>query len=146
MLGLVDMERPFGVTILAVLEVINALLSFGLAVLAGAILSWIGFMMPGALKGLIAGIALIVSVVAAAFGLIYLLLAWGLLSGKGWAWTITLILTVLSLIGSLVTAATGLGIVSLIIDVLILYYLTRPHVKAFFGKGPPPEMPSPPPP
>jgi hypothetical protein len=140
------MERPFGVTILAVLTVINALVSFGLSALVGVIFGWVGALVPGVFGGFLAAIAIIFSIVAVAFGLIYLLLAWGLWSGKGWAWTITLILTVLSLIGSLVTAASGLGIVSLIIDVLILYYLTRPHVKAFFGKGPPPEMPPPPPP
>jgi len=27
------------------------------------------------------------------------------------------------------------SIISILIDLLILYYLTRPHVKAFFGRG-----------
>lgn len=139
-------ERPFGVTILAILTAINAIVSFGLAAFVGVIFAWIGELIPRALTGLLAIIAMVVSVIAVIFGLIYLLLAWGLWSGKGWAWTITLILTILSLLGSLITAASGFGIVSLIINVLILYYLTRPHVKAFFGKGPPPEMPPPPPP
>jgi len=140
------MERPLGVTILAILAAIEALVLFGLAALAGLILSWAGALMPGMLKGMMAGIALAVSAVAVLFGLIYLLLAWGLWSGKGWAWTITLVFTILSLIGSLITVVLRVGIVSLIINVLILYYLTRPHVKAFFGKGPPPETPPPPPP
>ncbi|MEM3786638.1 MAG: hypothetical protein QXZ59_04575, partial [Nitrososphaeria archaeon] len=139
-------ERPFGVTILAILTAINAIVYFGLAAFVGVIFAWIGELIPRALTGLLAIIAMVVSVIAVIFGLIYLLLAWGLWSGKGWAWTITLILTILSLLGSLITAASGFGIVSLIINVLILYYLTRPHVKAFFGKGPPPEMPPPPPP
>lgn len=140
------MERPFGVTILAILTVIDALVFFGLAAFVGVIFSWIGGFVPGALTGLFAAIAMIISVVAVIFGLIYLFLAWGLWSGKSWAWTITLILTILSLLGSLITVGSGVGIVSLIINALILYYLTRPHVKAFFGKGPPPEMPPPPPP
>ncbi len=140
------MERPFGVTILAILTAINGIISFGLVAFVGIIFAWIGEFVPRALTGLFAIIAIVVSVVAVIFGLIYLLLAWGLWSGKGWAWTITLILTILSLFGSLITVTSGIGIVSLIIDILILYYLTRPHVKAFFGKGPPPEMPPPPPP
>jgi hypothetical protein len=140
------MERPFGVTILAILAVIDALVFFGLAALAGLIVSWVGIFMPGVLKVLISGIASIFCVVAAIFGLIYLLLAWGLWSGRGWAWTITFIFTILNLIGSLLTVASGIGVISLIINLLILYYLTRPHVRAFFGKAPPPEMPPPPPP
>lgn len=131
------MERPFGVTILAILTAINGLVSFGLAAFVGIL---------STLTGLFAIIAMVVSVVAVIFGLIYLLLAWGLWNGKGWAWTITLILTILSLLSSLITVMLGIGIVSLIIAALILYYLTRPHVKAFFGKGPQPEMPPPPPP
>jgi hypothetical protein len=140
------MERPFGVTILAILAVIDALVFFGLAALAGLIVSWVRIFMSGVLKVLISGIASIFCVVAAIFGLIYLLLAWGLWSGRGWAWTITFIFTILNLIGSLLTVASGIGVISLIINLLILYYLTRPHVRAFFGKGPPPEMPPPPPP
>ncbi len=64
-------------------------------------------------------------------GVISFVMAWGLLKGKSWVWTITLILTIISLIFDL----PSMNIIGLIIDVIILYYLFRPHVKAYFGKG-----------
>jgi len=144
------MERPFGVTILAILIGIEALMAFGSAALVGTIFAWIETMIPStngyAPTGFFTGIAIIVAAVAAIIGLIYLLIAWGLWTGQGWAWTVTLIFTILSLIGSIIALIALVGIVPLVIDIIILYYLTRPHVKAFFGKGPAPEAPPPPPP
>ena len=141
-------ERPFGVVILAILSAIDALMAFGMAALVGTIFAYLDTMMEdyGYSTGFFAEIGLIVGGIAAIIGIVYLLLAWGLWTGQGWAWTITLILTILSLIGSIIALIAVVGIVPLIIDILILYYLTRPHVKAFFGKGPAPEAPPPPPP
>lgn len=142
------MERPFGVTILAILAILNALMAFGSAALAGTMFAWLealsgGF---GGPSGFFAGIGLIVASVAAIFGIIYLLIAWGLWTGQGWAWTVTLILTILSLIGSIIALIAIVGIVPLIINIIILYYLTRQHVKAYFGKAPAPAPPPAPPP
>jgi hypothetical protein len=46
-------------------------------------------------------------------------------------------LSIVGIITGLISLAAGTAgsIVGLILQVLILYYLTRPHVKAFFGKG-----------
>jgi MFS family permease len=139
------MERPFGVTLLAILAIIDALMAFGAASIVGFMFGMMGSMIPGA-GGIFAGIGMIIAGVAVIFGLIYLLLAWGLWTGKGWAWTVMMIFSILGLIGGIISLITLVGIVPLIINILILYYLTRPHVKAFFGKGPPPEGPPPPPP
>jgi len=139
------MERPFGVTILAVLAIIEALGCFGMAALVGALFAMIEASVPEA-SGMFAGIGLIVTAIAAIVGLIYLLIAWGLWTGQGWAWIVTLIFTILGLIGSVIALIAIVGIVPLVINILMLYYLTRPHVKAFFGKGPPQEAPPPPPP
>lgn len=144
------MERPFGVTILAILAILNALIGFGVAAFAGMMFAWMGALTggfgygPGA--GFFAGIGLVVAGIATIIGIIYLLVAWGLWTGQGWAWTVTLIFTILSLIGSIFALIAFVGIVPLIINIIILYYLTRPHVKAFFGKGPAPTPPPPPPP
>lgn len=144
------MERPFGVTILAILAIIEALMCFGGAALAGTMFAWLetlsGGYGYGPSTGFFAGIGLVVAGIAAIVGIIYLLIAWGLWTGQGWAWTVTLIFTILSLIGSIIALIAVVGIVPLIINIIILYYLTRPHVKAFFGKGPTPTGPPPPPP
>ena len=47
-----------------------------------------------------------------------IILPYGLLKGRGWAWTI----------GGMLFA------LSIPIGLIFLYYLTRPHVKAYFGK------------
>ena len=120
-------ERPLGVTIIAVLEALGGLVLLGL----GAVLLTFGSFftlgagfMIGAFAGALGGLSLIV-------GLLSFIFAWGIWNGKGWAWTLTLIFTILGLIGALIS----FNIISLLIDVIILYYLTRPQVKAFFGKS-----------
>lgn len=141
------MERPFGVTILAILTIIDALMAFGVAALVGSLFAFLEALSGGfGVSGFFAGIGLIIAGISAIIGLIYLLLAWGLWTGQGWAWTITLILTILSLIGSIIALIAVVGIVPLIINIILLYYLTRQHVKAFFGKAPAPAPPPAPPP
>ena len=71
-----------------------------------------------------------------ALGIAYLVMAYGLWNGRGWAWTITLILTVIGIIvgiGSLVTGNGG-AVIGIIIQAIVIYYLYRPNVKAYFGK------------
>jgi hypothetical protein len=63
-------------------------------------------------------------------------MAYGLWIGKRWAWTITLILSVIGIILAIASIALGNvgAIVSIIIHGVVIYYLYRPNVKAFFGK------------
>jgi uncharacterized membrane protein (DUF2068 family) len=142
-------ERPFGVVILAILQVLGAL---GLLGLGGLLVAGAGFIGLAAiteipeLAGVITGILVAVGAFMLLLGIISLVVAWGLWTGQGWAWIVCLILTIISLILSIPGALAGVGIIGIIIDIVIIYYLTRPHVKAFFGKGPPPEAPPPPPP
>jgi len=145
-------ERPFGVTVLAILEIISALFSLGAGALMLMAVGFIGAIieeMPGGywgagFSGLVAGMLIAIGVVMVILGLISLFIAYGLWTDKGWAWTLCLVFSIIGLILSILSIPSG--IISLIINILILYYLTRPHVKAFFGKGPPPEGPPPPPP
>ncbi len=64
------------------------------------------------------------------FGLILLVIAYGFL--KGWAimWYLGVIFAAIGAIGSLI--ALPAGIVTLVINLVILYYLFRPQVKRFF--------------
>jgi uncharacterized membrane protein (DUF2068 family) len=84
----------------------------------------------GGLLPVIGGVLIIVA-------LLNVLFAWGLWNGKGWAWILALIFAVLGILFSLVSLVRGgLGsIIVLIIDVVIVYYLTRPNVKAFFSEA-----------
>ncbi len=143
-MGSVQQTRPTGVTILAVIQIIASvaglLAGLGILAIAGIIAMMGEGVIPiidafqGAesfLGGFFLGIVGIFLVILGAFGFV---LAWGLWTGKSWAWTITIITTIIGLISALLTLPGG--IVGLILDVLILYYLTRPAVKGYFGKSP----------
>jgi uncharacterized BrkB/YihY/UPF0761 family membrane protein len=92
-----------------------------------------------------------------AIGIGYLVMFLGLLKGRGWAWTITIILLLIGIAIQIISTATGAvfntslssstnnttnsiisgivgGIIGIAINGVILYYLYRPHVKAYFRK------------
>ncbi|MEM2928510.1 MAG: hypothetical protein QXP60_06065 [Nitrososphaerota archaeon] len=142
-------ERPLGVTILAILEAIGGIIYLAGILLIGLFLGMMTGFMPeeipemGFFGGFLGMIALVGSIVLLILGLVSFLLAYGLWTGKGWAWTLTLIFSIIGILLGLVSLPVG--IITILINVVILYYLTRPHVKAFFGKAPPPAPPPPPP-
>jgi len=127
--------RPTGVTILAVLEALGGMVWL----LAGAGMMMVGALMPIFGVGLpmfLGAIAGLMSVIFLIFGIIAFVLAYGLFSGRGWAWLWSLVFAVIGIILALFEAMSsfGSGILPMIIYLVIVYYLTRPHVKAFFGK------------
>jgi uncharacterized membrane protein (DUF2068 family) len=87
--------------------------------------------------GGIAFLAIGISMALILLGFAYFVMAYGLLKGKRWAWTITLILSVIGIILSISTifvrANVG-AIIHITINAVVIYYLYRPNVKAFFGK------------
>ena len=102
--------RPLGVTILAILTVIS-------------------------------GIGFLVSVILVPLGIAMLVVAYGLWKGKRWAWTITLVLSFIGIalglaefIATGTIVAKGSSAISVIINAIVIYYLYRPNVKAFFGR------------
>ncbi len=64
-------------------------------------------------------------------------MAFGLLKGKGWAWTVTVVLSCIGIALGLVSVVTGHvdGIFNILINAFIFYYIYRPYVKSFFGKA-----------
>ena len=143
--------RPTGVSVLAILAAIGGILGLIggviLGILAGAMEEFIESLIVEYGAGVIPGIGeflealiLAIAAVAAIFGILYLIAAYGLWIGAGWAWWLTIILSILGIIGGILSLPGG--IISIIIDGLIIYYFTRPHVKEFFGMA----APSPPPP
>jgi hypothetical protein len=72
-----------------------------------------------------------------ALGIFSFIVAYGLLKGRSSAWKLTVILSTISIAVNAISIATGntIGIVNIIISGIILYYLYRPHVRAYFGKS-----------
>ena len=100
------------------------------------------------------GIGIVVGAIVLAVGIGYLVVSYGLLKGKGWAWIITVILTIIAIAVQIVSGVTAsmfdasfvddtnsfvTGIIAQIVGIaingVILYYLYRPNVKAFFGRS-----------
>lgn len=122
--------RPFGITILAILEVIVGLIWLGSAAslfaAAGA-----AAMIP--LIGLLAGgILVVIAVISIILGLVSFAVAWGFWTGAGWSWGLAIALSILGIILGLLNLPAG--VITIIINIVIIYYLTRPHVKFYFGK------------
>src|SRR5919205_3756288 len=109
-------HRPLGVTIIAVLNVIAGIIAIAVGIPA---------------------LIVIVGIVFIAVGIASLVMAYGLWKGRSWAWTITLILSAIGIIFAIASIAAGnIGAVfHIIINAVIIYYLYRPNVKAFFGKS-----------
>ncbi len=117
--------RPTGITILAILEVLG-----GLALLlGGAGLAFLGTFVGSGLAAGLGGVLFIL-------GVLSFVVAYGLWNGRPWAWTVALALSVINIITSGVSIASGItsSIVGLVISLIIIYYLTRPHVRVYFGK------------
>ena len=95
-------------------------------------------------QSLLGGIGIAVGAVLLALAIVSFIVAYGLLKGLGWAWTVTVILSIISIVLNAISIAAGnlASIISIIISGIILYYLYRPHVKAYFGKGVSPSPPS----
>jgi hypothetical protein len=137
--------RPLGVSIIAILNVIS-----GIIMLIGGVgLAAVGSALPTmttvnpnaggqmALVGLLGGGAAAVGAVLIVLGIVSFIVAWGLFKGKGWAWTVTIILSAISVIMGIISLVGGNfgAVVNIIIAGVVIYYLYRPHVKAYFGKS-----------
>ena len=140
-MGTPQQSRPTGVTILAVLMILVALslLVGGLGTIVGVgVLGLVGiFDSPNIsifLPSLTIPFVGLIGIVLTILGLVGFLLAWGLWTGKSWAWIVAIIFAIIGIISNLVTLPAG--IVGLILNGLIIYYLTRPAVKGYFGRNP----------
>jgi len=121
--------RPGGVAVLAVLVALYGILALVVALVLGvlaetitefvesAIIEYGGVLIPD-VAGFVEAMLLVIAVVA----------GW---VGAGWAWWLTIILSALGIIIGIVSLPGG--IITIIINALIMYYFTRSYVKEFFG-------------
>lgn len=133
-----------GITIIAILNIISGIVMLfagvGLAA-ASSLVPTISTIDPNAsgqmaLAGLVGGAGTVVGGILIALGIVSFIVAWGLLKGLGWAWIVTIILSVISLIMGVISLVSGNvgSIVNIVIAGVIIYYMYRPHVKAYFGR------------
>ena len=154
-------------TIIAILTIISGILLLlsGVALLAlGAFISvnpvdtttntpsssTVGAQIFGIISAAVGGVLLVIDIG-------YLVMFYGLLKGKGWAWTITIILLIIGIAIQIVSTSVIMAsslentknvisgivgsitfpLIGLAINIVILIYLYRQHVRAYFGKAKP---------
>jgi len=142
------MQRPTGVTILAVLAFIGAGLSVLVAIaafLGGAVMS---SMMANPRFGMLAGAgAVIVGVFLLGIVVMDVVIGFGLWKLQNWARILTIVLAGLALLSSVLSIVNPFAhmvhmfyfaflirhLITAAIEVWILVYLFKPHVKQAFG-------------
>jgi hypothetical protein len=124
-------HRPKGITVMVILQILGGISMLGLGVQMAAGVSYYG----GSVQ------AILVGIVYTGLGAFYLTVAYGLYSGKGWAWTSTVVVQIIGFpLGLLLGFALGQGIASLggipgvIFAIIILSYMFRSTTRAYFGK------------
>lgn len=132
------MQRPSGITILAVLALISgvlalfaALMLFGLGALSGAALGNIG----GFIFGGVAIFFGVITLVSAALSLAFAYGAWYL---KPWGWILGVISQGFGILIAVINIINGSTILSQVFNIAIagaiIYYLFTPPVKRAFGR------------
>jgi hypothetical protein len=146
--------RPTGVIVAAILNIIGGIIML----IIGPPLAFAGTIIPFVLQStpeqqqqnmtsgdvdfsqippslLGAGI-LVLGWILMAIGVLSFIVAYGLLKARSSAWKLTAMLSIISIAVNAISIATGntAAVVNIIISGIILYYLYRPHVRAYFGK------------
>jgi len=133
--------RPPGVTILTVLQILVGFIDILIGIILLAVyafaLSFVGMGFSAAFAFFLIPLA----IAYFAFGFISFVLAYGLWTGRPWAWTATMIISIIGLIIAIVGLIFGslANVIPIIFYGLILAYLSTANVRAFFGRpvGPP---------
>jgi hypothetical protein len=135
------MKRPVGVTIVAVIAIIYGIFSLLLALLgllgSALLASGVGHVQYAA------GTLAYATIADAVLGILYLAFGIGAFSLKRWAWTTGVVALVLDVVRQIVgvvihgfSASNAVGfIITIVIALLVLWYLFRPNVRAAFGFG-----------
>ena len=118
-------NRPFGVTLIGILWIILGFFILLMGVTFGALIS-----LFSGIFGIAAGAVIVL------FGLITLALGVGCFKGWPWIWTVGVLFTGINLVMAIISllATGGVSLISLLLSVIILYYLFQPGVKAWFKK------------
>jgi hypothetical protein len=120
-----ERERPAGVLLVAVLEIVLAIMF-----VAGALGTDIAFMAGGLLQltDTEGGRAVVLG-----FGVAYLIAAAGMLTGRRWGWALSMVLIGLALAVALLAYANGqLHAVRMAVAVAAAFYLNQRAVREFF--------------
>lgn len=126
--------RPTGITVLGILQIVAGALLTIFAVMVGTMSGMMGdFSYFGAMASVVGGAITAVLAVLAAFSF---LIASALFSGKKWGRTIVIVFSVVNLVMEAASMTVGnvFSIGGMVLNVIVLYYMWRPHVISYFVK------------
>jgi hypothetical protein len=133
----VTQHRPIGITIIAILMIIGGII----LIFTGITPLFLGPLISVDISDYqINQLGLLIAIgglVLVGLGIASLIVSWGLLKGKGWARTITLIISIVAIISAIITLISSedlIHIIPVIIYGIVIYYLFTKKVKLFFGK------------
>lgn len=126
------LPRPLGVTILGILHLIGGAISTILAITGAAMLG--GSAGMGMMGMFSAGIGVAFLMIFGILAVVEFAIAGALFSGKPWGRIVVIILSIISLIMGIVSVfGNPFSIFIIILDVVVLWYMWRPHVIAYFN-------------
>ena len=129
-------HRPTGITIISILMIIGGLI----LLFTGITPLFFGPLISIDSDGSTSELGLLITIgglVLVGLGIASIIVSWGLLKGKSWARTITLIISIIAIIFAIVSFVSNgdlVHIIPVIIYGIIIYYMFTDKVKLFFGK------------
>ena len=126
------LKRPIGVTILAILFIISGVMSIG-SILGYGIDSPLFFVDWSEMSIEEGGFA----IYAVVGGMIGIAVGVAMFSGKRWAWPAVIIMVIVDLAISIIFEFVGDyqgSFFVIILDVIVLLYMRKSNVKAYFGR------------
>lgn len=123
-------KRPSGVVIIAILEVIIGVFSILVSLLLETG-NRTGLVNPK----LIADVGAFAAIIGV-LGVFSFILSYGIWTRKRWAWTYSVMIAVLGILTNITAFFFGstISVLDAGLQALVIYYLTRSSVKAFFPK------------
>jgi hypothetical protein len=136
--------RPTGATVITIIEAILGVLG-ALAALAligfGTIAGGLGGLSDveggAAVGGILAGFGFFFGIILALIAILYFAIAYGVWNGRGWAWMLGVIVSIIAVVFGVLGLSGGVSVFNLIqlaLPIVVLYFLWQPDVKRWLGR------------
>jgi hypothetical protein len=134
-------EKPLGVDLLAIVMVISGIFAVFSGIDALYFASFLKSVAPinTAVSGTFGAVATYSAIwgsIILALGIGSFMVAYGLFHGRSWGWSGAVALAIIGIVIPIMNMMAGYwpSIFTLILSIIVLYYLSRPQVKAYFGR------------
>ena len=87
--------------------------------------------------GILAGLGFFFGIIAVLLAVLYFAIAYGVWKGRGWAWTVGVVVSIIGLVFGVLGLTGGITvstIISLALPIVVLYYFMQPEVKRWLGR------------